>query len=111
MEKNFKRTLLVTKETLNDLNNFKGRLKESYDGFGVYQEVCPSGCFVHQSYAICNDNVVIISECYNNNDFEDMLDIIDNYNESGKFGIKVFRRGTSNGKSVYIIHNGGNKMI
>ena len=106
-DKIYKRTLRIDRGVIDNLNEYKARLQKTYDGFGVYEEVTPNGWLVHQSYAICNDKVVIISESYNNNDLDDMLDIIDNRNESGKFGIRVLPRGTFNGKSIYIIHPAG----
>lgn len=71
-------------------------LTEEYSGFGVYREKTPSGYFVHQSWLISNNaGAELVINSYNNLCKEEVLDIIDNYNESKKFGVKaVMNRGS-----------------
>lgn len=83
--------------------NDKYILKEEYNGFGVYQEKAPSGFFIHQSWLISNnDKAELVIQSYNDLCKEELLDIIDNYNDTNKFGVKaVMNRG-----SLYMHHNG-----
>lgn len=83
--------------------NDKYVLREEYGGFGVYGEKTPNGFFVHQSWLISNNTgAELVIESYNNLCKEEVLDIIDNYNSTNKFGVKaVMNRG-----SLYM-HNCG----
>ena len=56
-------------------------LTQEYEGFGIYEEVCPSGFHVHQSWLIANDKNALVCESYNNFCKEELLDMIDNYKE------------------------------
>ena len=65
-------------------------LVEEYNGFGIYKEKTPSGYFKNQSWLISNNKGVELTiEPYNNLCKEEVLDIIDNYNETNKFGVKA----------------------
>lgn len=65
-------------------------LRDEYDGFGIYQEMTPNGYFVHQDWLISNNkNAEIVIKSYNNLCKEELLDIIDNYNKTNKFGVKA----------------------
>ena len=65
-------------------------LREEYEGFGIYQHKTPSGYFTHQSWLISNnENAELVVESYNNICKEELLDMIDSYNEKGKFGVKA----------------------
>ena len=65
-------------------------LRDEYDGFGIYQEKTPSGYFVSQSWLISdNKNAKLVIESYNNLCKEEVLDIIDNFNQTNKFGVKA----------------------
>ncbi len=72
------------------LNNKKYILKEEYEGFGIYKEMAPAGCYVHQSWLVYNGKIGYISQSYNNRCKEELMDAIDNYNETGKFGLHGF---------------------
>jgi len=65
-------------------------LREEYEGFGIYGEMTLSGLFVHQSWLISNnEKAELVIESYNNLCKEEVLDIIDHYNDAGKFGVKA----------------------
>ena len=65
-------------------------LRDEYEGFGIYQEKTPSGLFVHQSWLISNNkNAELVIESYNNLCKEEVLDIIDNYKATYRFGVKA----------------------
>lgn len=65
-------------------------LVNEYAGFGIYQEKTPSGYFVNQSWLISNNgNAELVIESYNGLCKEEVLDIIDNYNKTNKFGVKA----------------------
>jgi len=86
--------------------NDKYVLKDEYDGFGIYGEMTPTGYFVHQSWLISNnENAELIIESYNGVCKEELLDIIDNYNETHKFGVKALMHCGS-----LHMHNGGKLM-
>ena len=64
--------------------------KEEYNGFGIYQHKTPSGFFTHQHWLISNnEKAELVVESYNDICKEELLDMIDNYNNTGKFGIKA----------------------
>ena len=65
-------------------------LRDEYEGFGIYEEKTPSGFFVHQSWLISNnENAELVIESYNNLCKEEVLDIIDNYKRTHRFGVKA----------------------
>ena len=65
-------------------------LRDEYEGFGIYQEKTPSGYFVHQSWLISNnESAELVIQSYNNLCKEELLDIIDNYKQTHRFGVKA----------------------
>ena len=67
-------------------------LTEEYNGFGIYQEKTPNGFFVHQSWLISNDKgAELVINSYNRLCKEEVLDIIDNYNKTYRFGVKAVK--------------------
>lgn len=64
-------------------------LIDNHNGFGIYQEKTPSGCFVHQSWLITNGNTLLVIESYNDICKEELEELIDSYNRKGKFGVKA----------------------
>jgi hypothetical protein len=84
----------------------KYELKKEYGDFGIYQERCPSGFFVSQSYLISNDNISIQIESYNNVCMSEILDAIDDYNDCKKFGFKALIRPFG-----YCVHPSGDFRI
>ena len=84
-----------------DLNNNKYVLRKVYEGFGIYQRMCPTGWFVHQDWLVYNGEIGFICEPYNDYCEEELLDLIDFYNENGKFGKTGF---VTSVKGIYGIH-------
>lgn len=71
-------------------NEEKYVLRNEYESFGIYEEMTPSGYFVHQSWLISNNNnAELVINSYNHLCKEELLDIIDNYNATSKFGVKA----------------------
>lgn len=67
-------------------------LSKEYEGFGIYQEMTPNGYFVHQSWLISNNkNAELVIKSYNNLCKAELLDMIDNYNTTNKFGVKAVK--------------------
>lgn len=99
-----KRLIKFERGTIDSLNVKKYVLVQEYEGFGIYEEVCPSGYHVHQSWLIANDKNALICNTYNNFCKEELLDMIDNYNEKGKFGTKGSCKGIYNNLNVYLAH-------
>ena len=73
-----------------DLNNKKYVLRDEYEGFGIYERMCPSGWLVHQDWLVYNGKIGFICQSYNNYCKEELMDCIDRYNEDGKFGLFGF---------------------
>jgi len=92
-----------------ELNENKHILKEVYKGHGIYRRYTPSGYPVHQEWAIVreSDGFTIVTESYNHLDYEDMLDAIDSYKETGKYQWRCLQ--THKGREVgyYNVHIGG----
>lgn len=88
-------------------NNNKYILKEEYNEFGLYQHKTPSGYFVSQEYAITNGNITVIIYSFNNICKEEVLDMIDRYTETGKFGINAM----PDIDNTYIMHQNGKCRI
>lgn len=95
-----------------ELNRNKYVLKETYAGHGIYENVCPAGWRVHQSWAIVRekDNFTIMIQSYNNMCYEELLDSIDNYNETGKYDLKLIRTKKSLEHDYWVMHNSGKEM-
>lgn len=65
-------------------------LIDEYNGFGIYEEKTPSGYFKHQSWLISNNkDIELAINSFNRLCKEEVLDIIDNYNETKKLGVKA----------------------
>lgn len=106
-----KRLIKFERGTIDDLNVKKYVLAQEYEGFGVYEEVCPSGWHVHQSWLIANDKVALICESYNQFCKEELLDMIDNYNSKNNFGTRGFRKGFYSDLNVFIAHHGYKTIV
>ena len=107
-----KRVIKIEKKYNDNLNDLKYIFQQEYEGFGIYQEMCPSGYYKHQSYMITNGEVALLSFPFTNLCKEELLDIIDTYIEDkrcpSKFGIKGFHKGTQENLDIYVIHQNGN---
>lgn len=85
----------------------KYRLKDEYRSCGIYEEVCPTGYVVYQSWAVVVPNFgtleiqSFMSQCK-----DELLDAIDNFYDEGKFGYKAFHRSFG-----YCVHNLGKVEI
>lgn len=78
-------------------------LRDEYEGFGIYQEKVPTGYFVNQSWLISNNKgAELVIESFNSLCKEEVLDLIDNYNETRRFGVKALMHCGS-----LHMHNGG----
>ena len=97
--------------TIDKLNAKKYVLTQEYEGFGIYEEVCPSGYRVHQSWLIANDKNALVCESYNNFCKEELLDMIDNYNQKSNFGTKGFLKGFYSNLNVYVAHNSYSRIV
>ena len=96
---------------VDSLNPRKYILKEEYEGFGIYQEMCPSGFYHHQSWLVANDKVNLICESYNNYCKEELLDMIDNYNKNTRFGVKGSCIAIINKVVIYRAHHNHKDFI
>jgi len=85
------------------LNREKFVLQKEYKGFGIYEEMTPTGWYIHQSWALSNGEVRLIIESYNNICEAELLDLVDHYTESGRFGVKAMSRGYKD----YLMHPNG----
>ena len=81
-----------------------------YNGATIYWHKTPTGFFVHRDYAIVHNDKIIHIDSYNNICSEEIEDIIDNYNSTGKYSIKCFYK-TDNEPAFYEMHPNGNVNI
>ena len=82
-------------------------LTEKYNGFGIYKKMSPSGLYVSQNWLISNNkNAELVIESYNDMCKEEVLDVIDNYNNTNKFGVKAVMYCNS-----LHMHNNGKLMV
>lgn len=105
------RVIKLQRGVVDDLNELKYILQQEYNGFGIYQEMCPSGLYKHQSWLMTDGSTALVCCSFNNFCKEELLDMIDNYKENRKFGIKGFFRGIAKPLSIYIAHDNGNQLI
>ena len=89
-------------------NNCKYIFRREYRGWGIYQEKCPSGLFVSQSWATEKESngILVEIQSFNRLCMDELLDSIDNYEDGGKMKLRAFNRGT-----YYCVHNNGNVII
>jgi hypothetical protein len=91
-------------------NEYKYEFIEEYDGYAIYERVAPCGCFISQEWAVLdleNDNPApIIIESYNHISKAEILDAIDERNENGAFGWRVFWKPYG-----VVVHPSGNGRI
>lgn len=92
-------------ERIKYINDTKYVLNEKYYDFYIYDEVCPTGLKVKQSYMFTNNDMTIVCNSYNHKIREEILDIIDNYIDNKIFGIKAINKG-----KYFVMHDGG-KLI
>lgn len=106
-----KRVVKIEKKYNDDLNDLKYVLQQEYEGFGIYQEMCPSGYYHHQSYLLINEDIAIICHSFMNMCKEELLDMVDSYKKTNNFGVKGFFKGEDNGLKIYVAHNNGKVAI
>lgn len=93
------------------IENDKYKLKEIYGGFNIYQKITDF------DIPICNEwllrkqcktgmEIKIVIQCYNNITYDELLDAIDNYCETGLFNYKTFERET-----YTVVHPNGDVLI
>lgn len=87
-------------------NNRKYVLKEEYRGVGIYQEMCPTGYYVHQSWLLVDGANKIQIRSFMNICLAEIMDAIDVSEEEGEYGWKAFLK-----HGVYIVHGNGDKRI
>ena len=87
-----KRILSFEKGLVDLLNPKKYVYDCGDDEAALYQEKCPTGYLVSQSWLLVLDNNYLVCESYNNKCKEEMLDLIDEFNEKGYITIKGFKR-------------------
>lgn len=86
-------------------------LSQEYNGFGIYQEMSPNGYKVHQSWLIHRDNNIgsdIVIQSYNNVCYDELLDMIDSFLESGEFCITALK--SKYDDKVLIMHPSGDDI-
>ena len=96
-----------------DLNENKYVLKKEYEEHGLYQRYTPSGYPVHQEWAVVreSDGFQFVIESYNNICDDEVLDAIDNYYDSNKYGFKVLQTKMGARYNYWTVHRSGKKVI
>ena len=101
---------------VDSLNAKKYILQQEYEGFGVYQEKCPSGFYMHQSWLVADSKkkVMLVVDSFNDCCKEEVLDMVDRYKENKKFGIKGqwlgFHREDNKDVALYRMHHSGREI-
>lgn len=108
-----KRVIYIN-NTLGNKNKFI--LKNEYENFGIYNEMTPSGYFVHQSYLITDDKITVVVYSFNNMCYDEILVMIDSIIESRKQHTKanykaVWKYDKEIGKYIYILHPNGDDIF
>ncbi len=98
------RVIKFERGVVDDLNEKKYVLQQEYGGFGIYQEKCPSGFYEHQSWLLTNEKFILLCESFNNVCKEELLDMIDKYNQTQKFGIKGGLLSATKEKFIFAMH-------
>lgn len=88
------------------LNTEKYVLKKEYANVGIYERMTPTGYRVHQDWLLATSTLKIQIPSYNCMCYEEILDSIDNFNDSGKFGFKVIDY-----NDYYCVHNSGRTCV
>lgn len=92
------------------LNHKKYLLNKEYEGFGIYDNICPTGYRTSQSYLLKSPTgTCILSESYMHNNEADLLDLIDEYKKTGKYNIPVIPK-IYEGNTYYVWHQSGKVM-
>ena len=88
------------------LDTEKYVLKKEYGNVGIYERMTPTGYRVHQDWLLATDSKKIQIQSYNCMCYDEILDAIDSFNDTGKFGFKVLEC-----KDYYCVHNSGRIYI
>lgn len=65
-------------------------LLEEYNGFGIYRRKDRGGHFIYNEWILSNNNdAELVIESFNYLGKEKLLNMIDNYNNTKKFGVKA----------------------
>ena len=101
-----KRVIYTDGDCGNDKEKFI--IKKEYKEFGIYQNMCPSGIYVNNFWLITDGDVYLEIFSYSNYCMEEILDLIDNYTETGEFGVKGFvHYDDILNRNIYYIHDSG----
>lgn len=96
-----KRTLERVVYVPDELNKNKYVLNECYEDFGIYEKVSPNGFRVSQDWLVYNGKIGFISQSYNNLCREELMNAIDKFKTTGKFGYHGFATSVD---GIYGIH-------
>ena len=94
------------------LDNKKYVVDRFYRGHSIYQERTPNGYKVSQSWAVINDDGLIIQiPSYNDVCLEEVLDAIDLAEEEGEYDFKANKVFYSYTDPVYVVHPNGKERV
>jgi len=95
------------------LNKTKYVRKEVYEGHTIYEEMCPSGFKVHQSWAVVreSDGFTFKIDSYNQMCYAEVLDAIDGYNLTDKYGLKALMTKEGKEHNYWTVHNNSRTEI
>lgn len=82
-------------------------LKETYEGFGIYQGNTLNGKPINNDWLITNGNLTVIFYCFMNYNKREVMDAIENYSDINKFGLRVIPYENS----TYVVHMDGELNI
>ena len=94
------------------LNDNKYVLKQEYKSWGIYERY-DNGYRVSQDYFLVNkkDEFRIRIESYNNAEYEELLDAIDNYDSYGQLGFRIVHNSRVDKYDYLVVHPSGTSTI
>lgn len=103
-----KRVLSFEKGEVDLLNSKKYVFNCGDEKAALYQEKCNAGYFISQSWLLVLNNNYLVCDSYNDKCKEEMLDLIDEFNENGYITVKGFKHENA---ITYIHPNGHNFIV
>lgn len=118
-----KRIITLTKKNAfyNELDgysdeHFKYRLKETYGGWGIYEQITPGGISIYNSWLLVIDEEngtesKIQIQSYNNIVYDELFDAIENWMKTEMLGFRVMNNETTKENGYLIVHPNGNSKV
>lgn len=96
--------------------HFKYRLKETYGGWRIYEEITQDGISIYNSWLLVTDEEdgtesKIQIQSYNNIVYDELFDAIENWMKTEMLGFRVMNNETTKENGYLIVHPNGNSRV